>query len=206
MAERTCALPGCEVVVTGRRMTCSAAHRQAWGRLRKRTAAVYDRTGEGVTKPEDAATVAKAADPVELAIAVFKQELTPHVREAITEDTIKAIRSLVTLTPQLVESLGNDLLSKDPIARGRAQALVAKYTLGFLDPEKEANSRPLVIQLGSMPVPGEAQPDVIADDNVIQQCDRCEIGKPLSDFEPGATRCNECQSEIRDSIQERYAE
>lgn len=203
--ERTCALPGCEVVVTGRRQTCSASHRQAWGRLRKRTAASRDRVGQGITKPADAATKAAAADPVALAIEVFKQELSPHVREAITEDTIRAIRSLVTLTPQLVESLGNDLLSGDAVARGRAQALVAKYTLGFLDPEREANSRPLVIQMGAMPVPGgDANAGHNSETDTVQQCDRCEDAKTLDHFEPGATRCNECQAEIREAIQAKY--
>lgn len=185
-------------------MTCSAAHRQAWNRLKKRSEAARDRTGIGITKPADAATEAASADPVALAIEVFKQELTPHVREAITEDTIKAIRSLVTLTPTLVESLGNDLLSSDPIARGRAQQLVARYTLGFLDPEKEASSRPLVIQLGNMPTPGEPIPEGEYDPNTVQQCDRCGESKTLDHFEPGAMRCNECQKEIKDAIHDSY--
>lgn len=203
MSERTCALPGCEVVVTGRRMTCSAAHRQAWNRLKKRTS--WEATDLGSAKPEDAADAVAKADPIEIAMRVFEQEITPHVRKAITDDVIKAIGSLVTLTPELVRSLGNDLMSKDPIARGRAQTLVAKYTLGAFDQEKEANSRPLNIYLGNMPVPGEQIPDTIASsDNTVQQCERCEETKTLDHFEPGAPRCNECQAEIRDAITESY--
>lgn len=182
-------------------MTCSAAHRQAWNRLKKRVASDNDQTYRDMGRPADAAQQAEGADPVGLAIELFKEELKPHVREAITDDTIKAVRSLVTLTPQLVESLGKDLLSTDPVARGRAQALVAKYTLGFLDPEKEAASRPLVINMGHMPTPGAPErPDTIADSDTVQQCDRCEEAKTLDHFEPGATRCNECQAEIKAAV------
>lgn len=200
MADRTCALPGCEVVVTGQRKTCSAAHRQAWKRLKARVA-----LDAHAPHPDDAAQVAEAADPIGLAMAIFQQELTPHVQAAITEDTIKAIRSLVTLTPTLVESLGKDLTSNDPVARGRAQALVAKYTLGFIDQAKEDASRPLVINLGNMPTPGDPLPDTTPDLDTVQQCDRCEQHKSLDHYEPGASRCNECQAEIRMAIQEKYA-
>lgn len=204
--ERTCALPGCDIVVTGKRQTCSAAHRQAWSRLRKRAAKEYDKIGEGMGVPADAAQQAAAADPVELAIEVFKQELTPIVREAITDDTIKAIRALVTLHPTLIESLAKDLSNPDPVARGRAQALVAKYTLGFLDPKNEQNTRPLVINLGDMPHPDDdgADPVPEVDSTELRECDRCLEQKPLSDFTADAPRCDECQAEIKQEVLDHY--
>lgn len=185
-------------------MTCSAAHRQAWNRLKKRVTNDYDKLGQGMTRPADAAQTAAGADPVELAIEVFKQELTPHVRDAITDDVVKAVRALVTLTPQLVESLGKDLFNTDPVARGRAQALIAKYTLGAFDQEKNDATKPLHIHLGNMPVPGEQIPDTIAPSTTLMECERCEEMKTLEHFEPGAPRCNECQAEIKAAIQAQY--
>jgi len=206
MEERVCALPGCEIVPPGRQATCSAAHRQAWNRLKKRVALDQNKAGLGSHRPKAAAEEAAEADPIELAIEVFKQELTPHVREAITEDTIKAVRAMVKLTPALVESLANDLTSQDAVARGRAQTLVAKYTMGFLDPQKDDKTQPLVINMGSMPTPGDPMPDTTSGgDDTVQQCERCEETKTMDHFEPGAGRCNECQAQIRDDILKDYA-
>lgn len=210
--ERTCALPGCDVVVTGKRQTCSAAHRQAWSRLRKRAAKEYDKIGEGMGKPADAAQQAGAADPVELAIEVFRQELTPIVREAITDDTVKAIRALVTLHPTLIESLAKDLSNPDPVARGRAQALVAKYTLGFIDPKAESDRAPLVINLGGMPSPDglgdgtvtSVVPEAAHDAVEVRECERCGEEKTLEHFHEDAPRCNECQAEIKAELEARY--
>jgi len=202
MADRICALPGCDVVVTGRRMTCSAAHRQAWNRLKKRVEAQRDNIGD--SKPADAAQLVEGADPVGLALEVMKEELRPHVRDALDEDVLKAIRGLVVLTPQLIESLGKDLLSGDPIARGRAQTLVSKYTLGAFSADKEASTRPINLNFGSMPVPGEPLPDTTPAGDTVQQCERCGEPKTLDHFEPGAGRCNECQAEIRADIEGQY--
>jgi hypothetical protein len=207
-----CANPGCtrgpggEVArIEGRAKTCSAACRQAFNRRKKRNYA--EGSAEGIARRDAARLELDAGDKQGIIEEIFREELRPHVREAITEGTVKGIHALVTLMPELVESLRGDLDSIDPVARGRAQTLLAKYTMGFMDPKAEQANRPLTINLAAMPSPdnlglGEAVPNL--DEQPWIECARCHEERPASDFEEGAPRCNSCQAEIRAAVQETY--
>jgi hypothetical protein len=150
------------------------------------------------------ADLVAAQDQQELIADVFRRELTPHVREAITEDVIKGIAAMATLSEELVTSLAADLRSEDAVARGRAQALMSKYLFGQINPDEQRGG--LTINMPAMPTPdapdhGDA---VVVEAEELRACERCGVEKPLSAFEPAAPRCNECQAELRASIQERH--
>lgn len=132
---------------------------------------------------------------------VLKEELQPVVREAITEETVKAIGDLVKLTPTVVEKLTEDLESDDPAIRQRAYTLVAKYTIGhpaIVQPTDDPGQKQIVVNF-ALPRPGEevqgqeAAVEVEADE--MRQCDKCGADKPVTQFIAGSSRCVECYEE-----------
>lgn len=206
-----CANPRCHdgpdggpVQLEGRAKTCSARCRQQLSREKRRSES-NNRRGAAAERwaPQHQA---EEADKEQIIKDLFKEELRPYVREQITEGTIKGIAALVTLMPELVDSLRADLQSIDPVARGRAQQILSKYTMGFMDPKAEAATRPLTIHMGSMPQPGDEKfdaADAIAT-GVQQECETCHEIKDLSHYDAGATLCNECLAERKASAMERY--
>lgn len=147
-----------------------------------------------------------AADPRKLAEEVFKAELTPFVREHITDEVVQGIAALMKLTPALVDSLGKDLTSGDPQVRSRAQGIVAKYTLGQADAHTVKDPR-LVVNLGSMPDPSRPDtrpPAVVVDNEAERQCNRCGLTKDLDEFDGAAPRCRKCQAEVIAEVKERH--
>lgn len=130
---------------------------------------------------------------------VVKEELRPVVREAITEDTLRAVQDLIALTPNAVRAIEDDLTSEDPTIRHRAAQLVIKYTVGhpaIVRPPEEEADKQLVVNFNiprpeELPVP---EAEVVTDEET-RECDMCHASKPLAEFVGGSYRCQHCYDE-----------
>lgn len=160
----------------------------------------------------------RLADEGALAIAqdVIRQELTPVIREHLTEGIMRSIGELVDLTPLMVAALKDDLTAQelvlddkfhpildddnmpmyrvDKARRQRAVAIVAKYTIGSpgLAPQADSKPQPISVNFGGMP-----RPDWDAEEPE-RECDTCREFKAEDEFENDSPRCRECQAKIKD--------
>ncbi len=137
---------------------------------------------------------------------IVAEELRPVVREAITEDVLKAIRDFVALTPEVVAAIREDLQSDDATIRQKAYSLVARYTLGHpaLIPDDVSESKQLNVHF-NLPRPDpEAAQEVPAEAAVkldvadFKTCDICDVAKPERDFIAGSDRCADCYEKQRE--------
>lgn len=139
-------------------------------------------------------------------------EVGPVVRAAITDDTLRALRDLVAITPQAVEALKADLESDDPGLRHRAAALVVKYTMGhpaIVQPEAPDTGRPLVVEINApRPEPAAPAEDPAIDSTATDEegtCDMC--GTPLPDGGvDGSDRCPACWERQQREVRERFGQ
>lgn len=130
---------------------------------------------------------------------VVQEEIRPVVREAITEETMRAIQDLVGLTPRVVAAISEDLASEDAVIRQRAYTLVAKYTIGHpavVRPPEETAQKQLIVNFelprpGDTPVDAEASAVELQEDE-FRQCDLCGADKPVTSFVAGSNRCADC--------------
>src|SRR5688572_22829120 len=108
---------------------------------------------------------------------VIEQELRPVVRESITEETLRAIQTMVGLTPAAVAALADDLASEDSTVRQRAYKLVLQYTVGhpaIVKAEDETAGQKLEVHFDlPRPEPTDETPEVVdaevvAEDDVRQ--------------------------------------
>ena len=165
------------------------------------------------------ATEAKSHDPLAHAVAeelnhrgpesvarkVVAEELRPVVREAITEDVMRALRDMVNLTPEAVQVLGEQLRSDDEGLRHKAASLVTRYTLGhpaLVTPE-ETEGRQIIVHFG-LPRPGDDGSAVEVEAEVLKTCDVCGKEKPESEFVANSDRCQSCFEEQRQLVMERF--
>lgn len=138
---------------------------------------------------------------------VMAEELRPVVREAITEDVLKAIADFVALTPEVVAAIKEDLASDDATIRQKAYSLVARYTLGHpaLVPDDVSDSKQLNVHFNlPRPDPEAAEQNrveaaaVRLDVEDFKTCDICQVAKPERDFIAGSDRCADCYGKQRE--------
>lgn len=138
---------------------------------------------------------------------IVEDELRPVVREAITEDVLRAIRDFVALTPDVVRALAEDLQSEDKILRHKAAALIAKYTLGnpaVAGRPNEELERELVINF-DLPRPEVVDSPVVHEIEPGERpCDICGAFKSDEQFVDGSDRCVDCWNESRAKVLERF--
>lgn len=165
---------------------------------------------------------AARGDIPEVAHKVVAEELRPHVREALTEDVLKALRDLVGLTPKVVAALEEDLASDDAYVRQKAYALIVRYTMGhgaLVPKPEEADQGQMTVVFAQMPrpentapqqphtgepvVPDEPAPDATAVE--LRTCDACDTEKPAKEFVGMSSRCTKCHNELRDTVLSRFA-
>lgn len=135
---------------------------------------------------------------------VLVEELRPVVREAITEDTLRALDKLVGLTPRMVECIEEDLYSEDATIRQRAYTLLAKYTVGHhavVQPEDKTPGQQLVVEF-NLPRPGAGEVQgheaaVELEATEVRSCDTCGADKPITEFIANSHRCATCYDELR---------
>ena len=133
-----------------------------------------------------------------------QEELRPVVREAITEDVLRAIEEFVALTPAVVKAIAEDLNSDDATIRQKAYALVARYTLGHpaLVPDDVSESKALTVHF-NLPRPDGSEPDAVeaaveAQATEYKTCDMCGEEKAETAFIAGSDRCADCYAKQRE--------
>lgn len=189
--------------------TCSNACRlKRSRRLRrvKQDQADFEANYPGAGSAEISAIVRR--ESYDTVMRVTQSELTPIVREALTEDVLRAVQSMIGLTPRAVELLGEDLESEDPTIRQRAYTLLIKYTAGhpaLLQPKDSDHGAQLVVQFG-LPRPDAAEL-VPPEAEVIEDltCDMCHEDKPATEFESGSLRCKPCFETWKTNVLDQFA-
>lgn len=143
---------------------------------------------------------------------VMREELRPIVREAITEDVIRAIDSMLKLTPRAIEMIEQDMESDDPLVRQKAYTLLMKYTTGhpaLLQANDAAQGSQINVSF-ELPRPsGTIDAEATIDEADVpeedKQCDICETIKPVSEFVVGSSRCQVCFDNWKATINEEFA-
>ena len=193
-------------------VTCGATCRSARSRrLRRQRKRMTQAATEAHTyqDPEQRSLALAAHDKQpEVVKEVMREELRPVVREAITEDTLRALHELVALTPRAVQCIAEDLHGDDLTIRQRAYTLLTKYTIGhqaIVRPAEETAGQKLEVHF-ALPRPGHdvgglgdtEAPAVELEVTELRTCDMCEVSKPITDFIAGSQRCAECYEQQRE--------
>lgn len=190
--------------------TCSESCRRKRSRRLRGEAKERDYV-ERLPEPVQAIRDAVAGRRDDVVDRVVQEELRPVVREAITEDTLRAIQDLIALTPEVVTAISEDLRSDDATIRQKAYSLIARYTIGhpaIVRPPEDDGDKQLVVNF-NIPRPGPVpqneepvieaeQPAVELEDADSRQCDMCGDDKPLTEFVAGSYRCVECYGKQQD--------
>lgn len=141
---------------------------------------------------------------------IVRKELGPVVRQALTEDTLAAIRELIGLTPMAVSALHEDLLGDDTVVRQRAYQTLLRYTVGhqsIVKPEDTNDNSQMVVNF-HLPRPDTIptrENEIDGTFEVLHTCDICGVDKPLGDFEAGSDRCTECFDKRKAEIMAKFA-
>lgn len=191
----------CPTEISGRAKTCSDACRA------KRHRRVRRNRAEGV---EPSQRVDLPTGQLEAAIQnTVDEALAPVVREALTDDVLQAIKTLVGLTPKAIKAIEADLSSENDFIRQGAYRLLARYTLGHpaLVPDMDSDKQVVVLVNGiarpqAPAQPGEhlAEATPLAPDAVteVRICDTCDEEKPVAEFVGASHRCQTCFVRARD--------
>lgn len=131
-----------------------------------------------------------------MAHEVIQKQLEPVVREAVTEDIMKAIRDMVGLTPKAVLAIEEDLGSDNETTRQRAYTLIMKYTAGhpaLVRPPEEDRTQAIQVNF-ALPRPEQETVTVEVEelDTDTRQCEKCNQVKSQNEFVGVATLCNSC--------------
>lgn len=139
---------------------------------------------------------------------VVEEQLAPIVRDALTEETLHAIKKLLGLTGAMVLALEEDLTSEDPVIRQRAYALGIKYTVGhpaLVKSDDADGSKQINVHFGLPRPDAAATLDDPQDAEVVKTCDLCNEEKVESEFVAGSDRCQPCADEWKRRITEQFA-
>lgn len=195
--ERTCSECGKSLAGKGpTAKTCNAGCRKRRS-LRLKRQRSEAQSGHGLTEHQLAVAATVRNEAPDIAHSVIQEELRPIVREALTADVLSAIKSMVGLTPRVIELLALDLESEDPVVRQRAYGLIARYTLGQKDLVSDTgdDSRQITVNF-ALPRPGDGgdatNPAAEGDSEETRQCDMCQQDKTLDEFVSGSSRCVQC--------------
>lgn len=198
-ARRRCSECGGALPTTsrGHRTTCSNKCRLARKRRLDKEAARWQEDNDAHTGTQ--VMRAQARDEVRAELPhVIQQELRPVVREAITEEVIRAINELVGLAPLAVAKIHEDIQSDDALIRQKAYTLLMKYTVGhpsLVQPADTAQGSQINVSF-ELPRPDQHAIQTDADAEVIPEedksCDMCQEVKPASQFVANSARCLSC--------------
>lgn len=204
---RTCS--ECGTALLGKSLqakTCGPACRSTRSRRQKRTNSELELLNEDSGINEITRIVRRESPDV--AKDVIRKELGPIVRQALTEDVLRAIEKLVGLTGKAVAALEEDLGSEDATIRQRAYTLLIKYTAGhpaLVKADDTTDSSQLVVNF-NLPRPDVDQVSVLdTDATELKTCDQCNEEKPVDEFESGSDRCVPCFEKWKATIVAQYA-
>lgn len=193
-------------LTTVHQKTCSTACR---GRRSRRIARQRKKQGsKGLPPAQQAMSDIIQGRTPDILRETIKEELVPLVREAITEDVMRAAASLVSMTPLMVSALHEDLQSSDKILRQRAYTLLAKFTLGnqSIAPQASAPSaQPMQVNF-VLPRPGEDAEVTEVAATIVRECVECGANKPDDEFMGASDRCIECHEKVQAQVRERFGQ
>lgn len=193
-----------------RAKTCCPAHRlQRSRRIRRANREVEEYQEQHNAADQEVAAIVRGEAP-DVIKDVMRAQLGPVVREALTEDVLRAVQSMLGLTPKAVELLREDMESDDKVLRQRAYMLVTKYTIGhpaLLQHEDASGSGQLTVNF-NLPRPTDdptiIEVDVLPDEE-LKTCDMCNAEKPSSEFVAESDRCQDCFEKWKASVLEQFA-
>lgn len=190
--------------------TCSKSCRQKRSR---RMAAQKKRAGQQSPHavPVQPLREAVAGEVKDAIHSTAVEELRPLVREAMTDNVLDAIKTMVGLTPRAIEVLEEQMASTDETIAQRAATLFLKYTMGnpsVAPPPSEKAPTPMSVTF-NIPRPGDTTPPGPAqqhgDPVELRECGDCSQHKPDDEFVSGSDRCQACFDELQQDIVARFA-
>ncbi len=193
--------------------TCSDSHRQLRARRKKREAQAHAiKIAEAKDLPEHLKALSDANNKLvkDVGRDLVVKQMTPVIREAITEDVMQGIRDMVRLTPRMVALIEEDMESRDPQIRQKAYTLLARYTLGNASvAPAPAEVAPAPMQVSFvLPRPGDAclNGDVAQDVQHVdlRTCAQCNQDKPAGEFVGDSDRCQGCHDALQAKVQEQF--
>lgn len=138
---------------------------------------------------------------------VFKEELRPVVREAITEDVLRSVGAMMRLTPKMIALIERDMEDTDPNVRQKAYTLLARYTLGnaSVAPAPTEQVTPPMQVVFNLPRPGEGGPATAeAPAEELRECCECHQLKPEDEFVANSERCQSCHDQVQARVRARF--
>jgi hypothetical protein len=188
-------------------VTCSDACRsRRAARMKRSRAKAAENISAANQLPEHMQAVRNAADDQaqDVGRELLKEEMRPVVREAITDDVMEAVSSLVKLTPTAVQRLALDLESSDDNVRQRAYTLVLKYSMGnpSVAPAPKPPEQPQTQIIVSIPRPDAPLP--AEDSTAVEERECAECSQMKTDFVGDSDRCTECHEKYMAQVRERF--
>ena len=181
--------------------------------LRSRRIAREKKARRHPTAHTDAAAALAAMAPAQpgampampdLAGEVMREELRPVVREAMTDDVLRGIQRLVSMSDRVATAIWEDLHSSDESIRQKAYTVWLRYTVGhpaLVQGEKDTAGNFTVIFDGMVRPDATAQVDgeaVELPDEPPRTCNGCNQEKPADQFEGRSDRCLVCHEALRE--------
>jgi hypothetical protein len=188
--------------------TCSKRCRAKRARRIKRATAEGRAKSPYALELQELATAAQDSAK-DVAHELLKDELRPIIREAMTEEVLRGIQTMVEITPEAIAVLKEQLTSKDATIAQRAATLMLKYTMGnpsVAPPPTQAAPSPLTVQF-NIPRPGDAiaASSEVSTEATLRECTDCSTHKPEDDFVGASPRCQECFDKLHATLEQRFA-
>jgi hypothetical protein len=186
---RTCS--ECPNEVTGRAITCGATCRSARRRRVDRQAASGRTVGALVT--DDAERAAQE---------ILRDELRPVVREALTEDVLRHIRTVIGKVPAAIDVLVGLLGSRDEDTRRQAAVALLRYSVGnkaIVPDINDGGTAPLTVHF-NLDRPDAVGVGTAYDIVDFRTCDSCGEKKDADQFVSTSDRCQTCFDTMRASV------
>lgn len=160
--------------------------------------------------PEQKLAQALQGEYKDAAHEVIQQQLAPVVREAMTEDVLSAIQSLVGLTPAAVRAIEMDLGDEDSTVRQRAYTLLLKYTVGHpaVVQARDADPNQQMVVHFNLPRPEavvEADATEYVEDD-LRTCDECGKEDVPGMFIGASDRCTACYDKRQADVLSRFGD
>lgn len=191
--------------------TCGPNHRAA--RSRRLTRERNERLAANLLKGDYTPEQRQVADMVnaskDVVRDVLRDEVTPIVREALTDDVLVGIRDLVRLAPKMIAAIEQDLTNSDDNVRQKAYSLLAKYTLGnpSIAPAPTTPATAPMEIFFAMPRPGDTTaPTTEATATELKTCVECQTEKDEALFVGNSDRCQDCHDSLQATVTERYGD
>lgn len=150
---------------------------------------------------------------------VLRQEIRDQITQHVHDNVLGAADAMMTMLPQALAGLRQDLESEDWMARSRAYALLLKYAMAFGDADPNEKGSQNIVVVSGVPTPDtplghavveqyeqlpEASKSVAADDDSVEdfekdwpECYRCHQRKPAANMNihdsSGRYVCTSCQ-------------